>query len=41
MRDLLKTYNKFAGENNYHIRKALSSVTGSGEALIPVGGVAK
>lgn len=35
MSDLLRTYNKYAGENKSLIRKALTSVTGSGEALIP------
>lgn len=35
MSDLLKSYNKYAGENKSLIRKALTSVTGSGEALIP------
>ena len=34
MNDLLRSYNKFAGENKSLIRKALTSVTGSGEAMI-------
>jgi len=35
MYDLVRQFNKYAGENKSLIQKALTSATGSGEALIP------